>query len=44
LTNAIRGIVWVGGYRTKRYFNTLGRKLQAYLNDYWENILEEKEN
>jgi len=44
LTNAIRGIVWVGGYRTKRYFNTLGRKIQAYLNDYWENILEEKEN
>jgi branched-subunit amino acid aminotransferase/4-amino-4-deoxychorismate lyase len=44
LTNAIRGILWVGGYRTKRYFNTLGRKLQAYLNDYWENILEEKEN
>jgi branched-subunit amino acid aminotransferase/4-amino-4-deoxychorismate lyase len=37
LTNAIRGIVWVGGYRTKRYFNTLGRKLQSFLNDYWSN-------
>lgn len=37
LTNAIRGIQWVGGYRTKRYFNTTARKIQAYLNDYWEN-------
>jgi branched-chain amino acid aminotransferase len=43
LTNAIRGIVWVGGYRTKRYFNTLGRKIQSFLNDYWENQLEEIE-
>ena len=43
LTNAIRGIVWVGGYRTKRYFNTVGRKIQSYLNDYWENQLEESE-
>lgn len=37
LTNAIRGISWVGGYRTKRYFNVISRKIQAYLNDYWEN-------
>jgi branched-chain amino acid aminotransferase len=44
LTNAIRGIVWVGGYRTKRYFNTLGRKIQSFLNDYWENELEETED
>ena len=36
-TNAIRGIQWVGGYRTKRYFNTVARKIQSYLNDYWEN-------
>ncbi len=43
LTNAIRGIVWVGGYRTKRYFNSLGRKMQSFLNDYWENQLEETE-
>lgn len=43
LTNAIRGIVWVGGYRTKRYFNTLGRKIQSFLNDYWESQLEEIE-
>jgi len=38
-TNAIRGIVWVGGYRTKRYQNTIARKMQAYLNDFWENEL-----
>ncbi len=43
LTNAIRGIVWVGGYRTKRYFNTVGRKIQSYLNDYWDNQLNEIE-
>jgi branched-chain amino acid aminotransferase len=36
LTNAIRGIVWVSGYRTKRYFNTISRKLVAYLNEKWE--------
>lgn len=38
LTNAIRGIQWVGGYRTKRYFNTVARRIQSYLNDYWENV------
>ncbi|MGV3630245.1 MAG: aminotransferase class IV [Bacteroidota bacterium] len=38
LTNAIRGIQWVGGYRTKRYFNTTARKIQSFLNDYWENF------
>ena len=42
LTNAIRGIVWVGGYRTKRYFNTVGRKIQSFLNDYCENALSEE--
>lgn len=36
LTNAVRGITWVGGYRTKRYFNTTARKLVAYLNEEWE--------
>lgn len=40
LTNAIRGISWVGGYRTKRYFNVVARRMQAFLNDYWENQLE----
>jgi branched-chain amino acid aminotransferase len=36
LTNAVRGITWVGGYRTKRYFNTTARKIVAYLNDEWD--------
>lgn len=43
LTNAVRGIVWVGGYRTKRYYNTLSRKLQSFLNDYWSNYFEQLE-
>jgi branched-chain amino acid aminotransferase len=43
LTNAIRGITWIGGYRTKRYFNTVSRKIQSFLNDHWENILENNE-
>ena len=43
LTNAIRGIVWVGGYRTKRYYNSLGRKLQSFLNDYWSNYFDNLE-
>lgn len=42
-TNAIRGIVWVGGYRTKRYYNSLGRKLQSFLNDYWSNHFDKLE-
>lgn len=37
LTNSIRGIQWVGGYRTKRYFNSISRRIQSFLNDYWEN-------
>ncbi len=39
LTNATRGVVWVSGYRTKRYFNNTSRKLIALLNDYWDDIL-----
>jgi branched-chain amino acid aminotransferase len=38
-TNAIRGINWVGGYRTKRYFNTMSRKFVVLLNEHWENQL-----
>ncbi len=38
LTNAVRGITWIGGYRTKRYFNTTARKIVTYLNDEWENV------
>jgi branched-subunit amino acid aminotransferase/4-amino-4-deoxychorismate lyase len=37
LTNASSGIIWVGGYRTKRYFNNTSRKLIALLNEYWAN-------
>lgn len=33
LTNAISGITWVSGYRTKRYFNNVARKLVDILND-----------
>jgi branched-chain amino acid aminotransferase len=40
LTNAIRGINWIGGYRTKRYSNNMSRKLVALLNEYWEKKLE----
>ena len=40
LTNAIKGITWVVGYRTKRYFNNTSRKLVAILNDHWSNVLE----
>ncbi|MFK7786216.1 MAG: aminotransferase class IV [Crocinitomicaceae bacterium] len=35
LTNAISGITWVGGYRTKRYFNNMSRKLVDLLNEHW---------
>ena len=37
LTNAIQGIKWVSGYRTKRYFNTVSKKLTELLNIYWSN-------
>lgn len=40
LTNAIRGVNWVSGYRTKRYFNNMSRRLVALLNDYWESQFE----
>jgi branched-subunit amino acid aminotransferase/4-amino-4-deoxychorismate lyase len=33
LTNAVRGIEWVIGYRTKRYFNDMSKKLIALLNE-----------
>lgn len=35
LTNAISGITWVSGYRTKRYFNNVARKLIDLLNQRW---------
>lgn len=36
LTNAIKGVIWVSGYRTKRYFNNTAKKLVGLLNDYWD--------
>jgi len=41
LTNAVKGIVWVSGYRTKRYFNNTAKKMTQFLNDYWDTIQEE---
>ncbi len=36
LTNAINGITWVIGYRTKRYFNIISNRLIELLNKKWE--------
>ncbi|MBW7868565.1 MAG: aminotransferase class IV [Brumimicrobium sp.] len=33
LTNAIQGITWVGGYRTRRYMNTTSVRLLQLLNE-----------
>lgn len=33
LTNAINGVVWVSGYRTKRYMNSTAKKFITLLND-----------
>ena len=35
LTNAIQGVIWVSGYRTKRYFNNISRSLVDMLNNKW---------
>ena len=43
LTNAIRGVNWVSGYRTKRYFNNMSRRFVALLNDNWENSINSPE-
>jgi len=32
ITNALRGIEWIGGYRTKRYFNDMSRRIMDLLN------------
>lgn len=40
MTNAIRGINWIGGYRTKRYSNNMSRKLVTLLNEYWKKQIE----
>lgn len=38
LTNAISGLSWVSGYRTKRYFNNVARKLVDLLNERWMGV------
>ena len=35
LTNAIQGVTWVSGYRTKRYFSNTARKIVDLLNEHW---------
>jgi branched-chain amino acid aminotransferase len=40
MTNAIRGINWIGEYRNKEYSNNMSRKLVVLLNKYWENQLD----
>ncbi len=35
LTNAIQGVTWVSGYRTKRYFSNTARKIVDLLNEKW---------
>ncbi len=42
LTNAISGITWISGYRTKRYFNTISKRLTFMLNEYWEEVLKNR--
>ncbi|MDX1652041.1 MAG: aminotransferase class IV [Brumimicrobium sp.] len=34
LTNAIKGVMWVSGYRTKRFKNEMSRRLTERLNNY----------
>jgi len=33
LTNAISGIQWIGGYKSKRYFNEVSKKLMVLINE-----------
>ncbi len=42
LSNAISGIIWVSGYRTKRYFNNTAKKMTTYLNNWWDEELSNK--
>ena len=38
LTNAIQGVTWVGGFKTKRYFNTIANQLIDVLNEKYNSI------
>ena len=33
LTNAIRGVQWVGGYKTKRYYNQMAKTILGHINE-----------
>ncbi len=37
LSNAINGIVWVSGYRTKRYMNNMSKMIVQLLNNHYAN-------
>jgi branched-subunit amino acid aminotransferase/4-amino-4-deoxychorismate lyase len=41
LTNAIQGIRWVGGFRSKKYSNTMARRFVVLLNEFWEKRISE---
>lgn len=40
ITNAIKGLNWIGGYRTKTFSNTIARRLIISLNEAWRKKLE----
>jgi len=40
ITNAIKGINWIGGYRTKTFSNAIARKLIIALNESWRKTVE----
>jgi branched-chain amino acid aminotransferase len=40
ITNGIRGVNWIGAFRTKKFSNTMARKLIISLNEFWRNKLE----
>lgn len=45
LTNAIQGIQWVGGYKSKRYFNNISKELLNLINQEEANLkMDLKEN
>lgn len=40
ITNAIKGVNWIGGYRTKTFSNAMARKLIIALNEFWRKSIE----
>ncbi len=33
ITNAVKGVQWIGGYKSKRYFNQVSKQLLVWLNE-----------